>query len=340
MKVKAAILEKTGKIGENPLKIKEIDLPELRDNELLIKVDVCGVCRTDLHVIEGELDNNLKNVIPGHEIVGIISGKGREVKNLNIGERVGVAWLYNSCGNCEYCLSGRENLCENKQFTGFSRNGGYSQYMIADSRFVFQLPVQLKNEEIAPLLCSGAIGYRSFKLANASPGSTLAMFGFGGSAHLTLQLAKRLGYKVVIVSRNEEHLKLAGDLGADFTLSPKEGDIYQGLKDKDIENAIVFAPSAVPVMNALKIIKPGGRVVVSGIHIDGEIKIDYDSQLFHEKTLLSVELYTREDMREYLRLAANLGIKPVYDLIKLEDINSALNDLKKSRVNGVKIIKF
>ena len=339
MKTKAAFLEKPEKIEENPLKIKELELPELKENEVLIKVNACGVCRTDLHVVEGEL-GEIENIVPGHEVVGIIEKVGKEVSTQKIGKKVGVAWLYSSCGSCEYCLSGRENLCQNKQFTGFSKNGGYSEYIIADNRFIFDLPTGLKDEEIAPLLCSGAIGYRSFKLANASPGSTIAMFGFGGSAHLTLQLAKKLGHKVIVVSRNENHLKLASELGADFTFSPKNGEVYENLKDKNIENAIVFAPSAIPVMNALTVIKPGGRVVVAGIHIYGEIKIDYDSQLFHEKTLLSVESYTREDMVEYLRLATNLGIKPVYTDIKLEEINAALTDLKNSEVLGVKVIKF
>ncbi|EEZ92945.1 MAG: zinc-binding alcohol dehydrogenase family protein [Candidatus Parvarchaeum acidiphilum ARMAN-4] len=339
MKTKAAFIEKPEKIEENPLKIKEFELPELRENEVLIKVNACGVCRTDLHVVEGEL-GEIKNIVPGHEVVGTIEKVGKEVSAQKIGKKVGVAWLYSSCGSCEYCLSGRENLCQNKQFTGFSRNGGYSEYIIADNRFIFDLPKGLKDEEIAPLLCSGAIGYRSFKLTNSSPGSTIAMFGFGGSAHLTLQLAKKLGHKVIIISRNENHLKLASELGADFTFSPKNGDVYENLKDKDIEDAIIFAPSATPIMNALKVIKPGGRVVVAGIHIDGEIKIDYDSQLFHEKTLLSVESYTREDMLEYLKLATNLGIKPVYADIKLEDVNSALTELKNSEVMGVKVIKF
>jgi len=339
MKTKAAFIEKPEKIEENPLKIKEFELPELRENEVLIKVNACGVCRTDLHVVEGEL-GEIKNIVPGHEVVGTIEKVGKEVSAQKIGKKVGVAWLYSSCGSCEYCLSGRENLCQNKQFTGFSRNGGYSEYIIADNRFIFDLPKGLKDEEIAPLLCSGAIGYRSFKLTNSSPGSTIAMFGFGGSAHLTLQLAKKLGHKVIIISRNENHLKLASELGADFTFSPKNGDVYENLKDKDIEDAIIFAPSATPIMNALKVIKPGGRVVVAGIHIDGEIKIDYDSQLFHEKTLLSVESYTREDMLEYLKLATNLGIKPVYADIKLEDVNSALAELKNSEVMGVKVIKF
>lgn len=339
MKTKAAFIEKPEKIEENPLKIKEFELPELRENEVLIKVNACGVCRTDLHVVEGEL-GEIKNIVPGHEVVGTIEKVDKEVSAQKIGKKVGVAWLYSSCGSCEYCLSGRENLCQNKQFTGFSRNGGYSEYIIADNRFIFDLPKGLKDEEIAPLLCSGAIGYRSFKLTNSSPGSTIAMFGFGGSAHLTLQLAKKLGHKVIIISRNENHLKLASELGADFTFSPKNGDVYENLKDKDIEDAIIFAPSATPIMNALKVIKPGGRVVVAGIHIDGEIKIDYDSQLFHEKTLLSVESYTREDMLEYLKLATNLGIKPVYADIKLEDVNSALTELKNSEVMGVKVIKF
>lgn len=339
MKTKAAFLEKPGKIEEKPLKIKELKLPELKENEVLIKVSACGVCRTDLHVVEGEL-GNVNNIVPGHEVVGTIERVGSEVKAQKISDRVGVAWLYSSCGSCEYCLSGRENLCQNKKFTGFSKNGGYSEYIIADSGFIFNLPVGLKDEEIAPLLCSGAIGYRSFKLAHASPGSTITMFGFGGSAHLTLQLAKKLGHKVIIVSRNEKHLKLASELGADFTFSPKNGNIYENLKDKDIENAIIFAPSSVPIMNALKVIKPGGRVIVAGIHIDGEIKIDYDSQLFHEKLLLSVESYTRQDMLEYLRLATNLEIKPVYSDIKLEDVNSALTELKNSELMGVKVIKF
>jgi propanol-preferring alcohol dehydrogenase len=340
MEMKCAIIEKTGKIEDNKLKIKEVELPKISNNEILLKISACGVCRTDLHIIEGDLGKDIKNVIPGHEIVGIVKEMGKEVKHVSIGERVGVAWLYRSCGVCEYCISGRENLCKNKEFTGFSRNGGYSEYVVADSRFIFKIPEGFKDEEAAPLLCSGAIGYRSFKLTNPTPGSTIAIFGFGGSAHLTAQLIKKLGHKVVVVSRNEKHLQLAKDLGADFVFSPKYGDVYTNLVDKNIENAIVFAPSPIPIMNALKVIKPGGRVVVSGIHIDGDINLDYDSQLFHEKMLLSVESYTREDMIEYLKLAFNLGIKPVYKTINLGDVNSALERLKKSEINGVEVIKF
>ncbi len=340
MKALSAIIKKTGKIEENPLEIEEKDIPEINNDELLIKVNTCGVCRTDLHIVEGDLSSDVKDITPGHEIVGIVEKTGEKVKNIKKGDRVGIAWLYSSCGNCEYCISGRENLCQNKEFTGFSKNGGYSEYMIAKSNFVFKLPEKLKDEEIAPLLCAGAIGYRSFKLANPSPGSTIAMFGFGGSAHLTLQLAKKLGHNVVVVSRNENHLKLAKDLGADFTFSPKYGEVYSNLINKNIENAIVFAPSAIPIMNALKVIKPGGRVVVSGIHVEGKIDIDYDSQLFHEKMLLSVESYTRQDMLEYLKLAENLDIKSVYNLINLKDINSSLIRLKNSEINGVDVIKF
>ncbi|MEM0143458.1 MAG: alcohol dehydrogenase catalytic domain-containing protein [Candidatus Parvarchaeum sp.] len=171
MKTKAAFLEKPEKIENEPLRIKELELPGLKENEVLVRVNACGVCRTDLHIIEGNL-GEVKNIVPGHEVVGTIEEIGSEVKNQKIGDKIGIAWLYSSCGSCEYCLNGRENLCQNKQFTGFSKNGGYSQYMIADSRYVFNLPTGLKDEEIAPLLCSGAIGYRSFKLAKASPGRT------------------------------------------------------------------------------------------------------------------------------------------------------------------------
>ncbi len=338
MKTKSAVI--VSENGKNRLEIKEVDIPELEDGEILLKVSVCGVCRTDLHILEGDLKKDVNGIVPGHEIVGVVEKAGNSVENLKVGTRVGLGWLYRSCGNCEYCISGRENLCKNKEFTGFSKRGGYSEYVVADSRFVFQLPNGLKDEEIAPLLCSGVIGYRAFKLSNSSAGSTIAMFGFGGSAHLTLQLAKKLGHKVIIVSRNENHLKLAKELGADFTFSPKNGNVFENLKDKDIENAIIFAPSSVPVMNALNIIKPGGRVVVAGIHIDGEIKIDYDSQLFHEKMLLSVEAYTRQDMLEYLKLANNLNIKPQYSTIKLDEINSTLEEMKNSEINGVKMIKF
>lgn len=340
MKIRAAFLEKMDKAENAPLRIRDIVLPKLKDNEVLIKVNSCGVCRTDLHIVEGDLGKMRNGIIPGHEIVGTIEKSGKTVNNVKIGDRIGMAWLYSSCGYCEYCLSGRENLCKNKEFTGFSKNGGYSEYVIADGRFLFKLPKGLNNEETAPLLCSGVIGYRALKLTHAAPGSTVAMFGFGGSAHLTLQLAKRLGYKVAVVTRNTKHLKLAEKLGADFVLSQGDSDMRQSLKNIGLENAIVFAPSSVPIMDALWAIKPGGRVLVSGIHIYGAVTLDYDLQLFHEKTLQSVESYTREDMIEYLNLAENLSIKPVYDSIKLEDINSALLDLKNGRVNGVKVIKF
>jgi propanol-preferring alcohol dehydrogenase len=310
-----------------------LEEPEIRDDEALIRVEKCGVCRTDLHVVEGDLPPILAEIIPGHEAVGKIVEVGSLVKNLSKGDTVGVPWLHSTCGKCEFCVSGRENLCHNKIYTGYSVNGGYAEYMTGKEGYVFKLPEE-NNAELAPLLCAGIIGYRALKLALPRPGARIGFFGFGASAHITLQLASRLGFETVAYSRNPSHIELALKLGATearISGAPKEST-------PTLDAALVFAPVGSVVMQALKDTKKGGTVSIAAIHMTSIPEIDYDRYLFGERRITSVESNTREDAIEFLALAERLGIRGTITLRNLKEANEALIDLKQGRVVGALVL--
>jgi propanol-preferring alcohol dehydrogenase len=335
--MKAMVLHDPYRIEDRPLKQEEVEMPEPKENQVLIKVRACGVCRTDLHIIEGELKPIKSKIIPGHEIVGEIKQLGYGADRFSIGDIVGVPWLYSTCGKCDYCLSGRENLCQNKKFTGYSENGGYAEYTVANQDFCFKLPKNINAESVAPLLCSGIIGYHALKSAISKGEKHIGMFGFGSSAHLTLQLAVKMGYTVSVASRNRDHLDMATGLGAKYTYK-SDSDDMEKLKGT-LDSAIVFAPVGVVVMQALESIKPGGTVVIADIYTTPIGPLDYEKHLFHEKVLTSVEANTRKGAEEYLALAFKFGIKPVYTTKKLEDANDAILDLKKERVKGSVVLR-
>jgi propanol-preferring alcohol dehydrogenase len=333
--MKAMVLHEPAKVETYPLKLEDIDTPEPKANEVLVKIDMCGVCRTDLHVVEGDLHALKQQIIPGHEIVGTVSKIGDNVQTLNEGDRVGVPWLHQTCGKCEYCITERENLCENKIFTGYTVNGGYAQYTTGVEGFVFRLPQNVDPKEHAPLLCAGIIGYRAFKLCATRPGGRIGFFGFGGSAHLILQLASKMGFETVAVSRNLAHIELAKELGASETVYTKEA---QGKVKPSLDSAIVFAPAGSVILEALPYLKKGGTLAIASIHMDELPRIDYDRLLFGERKITSAEANTREDAREFLELAGRLGVRSTVSVMELERANEALSDLKHGKVSGALVL--
>lgn len=336
--MKAMVLHDPSDIGDSPLKYEEVETPKPGENEVLVRVKACGVCRTDLHVVEGELPLVKKPIIPGHEIVGEITALGKGADRFSLGDVVGIPWLYKTCGKCEYCTSGKENLCPNKKFTGYTENGGYAEYVVAHQDFCFRLPKDSPPESMAPLLCSGIIGYHALKAATAGNRKRIGMFGFGSSAHITMQVAVGMGHNVVVVSRNPNHLDLARKLGAKETYLSDDEKAMAKVKGT-LDGAIVFAPVGKVSVSALEAVKPGGIVVVADIYSTPIGPLDYEKHIFHEKILTSVEANTRKDAEEFLDLVFRLGIKPTYSVRKLEDANQALLDLKKERIEGSVVLK-
>ena len=332
------VLRRPEGVSGSPLALVDAAIPLIGDNELLVKVEVCGVCRTDLHIVEGDLPMIKEDLIPGHEVVGRVVGLGKNVSLFKVGDRVGIPWLRWTCGKCEFCLSGRENLCREKRFTGYSDDGGYSEFVSANADYVFSLPESISPEIAAPYLCSGIIGYRAFKLASSErrEGTRMGIFGFGGSAHLVVQLAAKLGVNAIVVSRGREHLELARELGAQEAYAPGEY-LPNELK---LDSAIVFAPSGRTVLQALEAIKPGGSVAVPAIHMDAIPEMDYTRHLFGEKRLFSVEANTRQDAKEFLAYAERFNLKSIVETFPLEGANAALSSLKEGKIRGAVIIKL
>ncbi|HZW57312.1 MAG TPA: zinc-binding alcohol dehydrogenase family protein [Nitrososphaerales archaeon] len=337
--MKAMVLHSPAKAEQQPLKLEEdIQIGHPKENEVLVDVEVCGVCRTDLHVVEGDLPPVLARVIPGHEIVGIVEKMGGGVRTLAVGDRVGVPWLHHTCGRCEFCINGRENLCNNKVFTGYTVNGGYAQQVLGEEGFVFRLPENVEAKRVAPFLCAGIIGYRAFKVALPGPGGRIGFFGFGGSAHLILQFASKLGYETVAYSRNTAHLELAKKLGASEAILSKENRPNQDEAKRDLDGAIVFAPAGSVALEALSYLKKGATVAIAAIHMDTIPPIEYDKYLFGERKVVSVEANTRTDAKEFLELATRLNLDSAVTMRPLAEANEALVDLKNGRVSGAFVL--
>ncbi|MEO0137334.1 MAG: zinc-dependent alcohol dehydrogenase family protein [candidate division WOR-3 bacterium] len=329
--MKAMILEQQAPLESEPLKLKEIALPEPKDNEIRLKINVCGVCRTDLHIVEGELPPHKMPVIPGHQIVGRVDKLGKGAKNYKLGDRVGIPWLYKTCGKCRFCRSGRENLCDNPMFTGYDADGGFAEYVVVHEDFAYLLPENYSDSEVAPLLCAGVIGYQAFKATGLKNSGRLGLFGFGSSAHILLQVCNHLGIETYVVSRTEKELKLAQRLGARWTgrIDDEMGTL--------LDAVIVFAPSGELLVKALKKIDKGGIVVSAGIYTTPLPGFDY-SHIYPEKTLTSVAHTSRDNVREFLNLAGKFKIRTEINEYKLEDANQALLNIKYSRVSGSSVL--
>jgi propanol-preferring alcohol dehydrogenase len=327
------VLEQPGMAEARPLRLMDVDRPEPRGTEVLLKVHVCGVCRTDLHTIEAELDLPKLPIIPGHQVVGTVEARGDKASNLALGDRVGVAWLNETCGSCQYCLRGLENLCGNGRFTGLHVNGGYAEYMVVKEEFAYPIPEGFSDQEAAPLLCAGIIGYRSLRLSAAKDAKRVGLFGFGASAHVVIQVARHWGCEVYVFSRTPSHQELGRELGA----------VWAGSADDDpgirLESAVMFAPAGELVPRALELLDKGGTLALAGIYMTAIPELAYDKHLYHEKILRSVTASTRRDGKELLEVAAEIPIQTHTTVYPLEKANEALLDIQHSRVSGAAVLE-
>jgi len=323
--MRAAVLRRCRPIAERPLEIVDLPRPEAKPREVLLRVRACGVCRTDLHVVEGELPPLHDRVIPGHQIVGEIVGTGA---------RVGVSWLGGTDGTCLYCRRGMENLCDAPVFTGYTIDGGYAQYAVAREEFVYPLPGALDDLQVAPLLCAGIIGYRSLRVAGVEKGDRVGLFGFGASAHLALPVLQAWNCEVYVATRGASHRKLAESLGAKWV-----GDERQA-PPVALDRAITFAPSGDVVVAALSSLRKGGVVAINAIHLDRMPEFDYDRLLWGERQIRSVANMTRQDAHEFLALAAEIGLRPKVTRFPLEQANEALLAIKQDAIDGAAVIEL
>ncbi len=328
------VFEKPADVQAGPLVLRDVPVPEPGPGQVRVRVQVCGVCRTDLHIVEGELPQAKRPVVPGHEVVGIVDQVGKGVSTVREGDRVGVAWLQETCGRCEFCRAGRENLCGQARFTGYHADGGYAEYLLVPAVFVYPLPPALSDDETAPLLCAGIIGYRALRLSGVKPGQRLGLYGFGASAHITIQVARHWGCAVYVCSLRDQHRTLARELGAVWV-----GEATDMPPDK-LHGAIIFAPVGDIVPPALRALEKGGTVAIAGIHLTPIPAIDYDRDLFQERILRSVTANTRQDAVDLLREAAAIPIRPRTQGFRLEEANVALQALKAGNINGAGVLKI
>jgi propanol-preferring alcohol dehydrogenase len=330
--MRAMVMSRTGDVSDNRLELRERPTPVPQSRQVLVKIHACGVCRTDLHVVEGELPGIKIPLIPGHQAVGTVVQVGHEVRDVRAGDRVGIAWLQGTCGTCEFCATGRENLCEAAQFTGYQVDGGFAEYAIAPSRFAYPIPPIFSDEEAAPLLCAGIIGYRALRLSGIEPGQRLGLYGFGASAHIAIQIARHRGCQVYVSSLKAEHQELARELGAVWV-----GGSADMPPDK-LHGSIIFAPAGELVPFALRALERGGTLALAGIHMSPIPSLDYDREVFGERVIRSVTANTRQDGLDLLREAAAIPIKPHTVRFPLEQANHALQELKAGNFQGAAVL--
>ncbi|MFJ6416047.1 zinc-dependent alcohol dehydrogenase family protein [Paeniglutamicibacter sp. NPDC091659] len=323
-----------GPIVSHPLVLGDRPDPQPAAGELLLDVQVCGVCRTDLHLAEGDLVPRHSRVVPGHEIVGIVREAGPGCSKFEPGDRVGVPWLGSVCGICRFCRRGDENLCLAPAFTGWDRDGGYAELVTAAEDFVYRIPPNLADEHAAPLLCSGIIGYRALKRSALPPGGRLGIYGFGGSAHLTAQMARHMGASVYVMTRSSEARALALELGAVFVGGPTEAP------PEPLDSAILFAPVGDLVPVAMRALDRGGTLAVAGIHLTDIPSLHYETDLFQERQLRSVTANTRTDGEEFLKLAAEMELRPTTTMYAFAAADQALEDLARDRVTGTAVLRI
>lgn len=318
-------------IVEDPLLLTELSVPEPGAVQVRLRVQVCGVCHTDLHIVEGEIFPTKMPIIPGHQVVGVVDALGEGVTGLKKGQRVGVPWFYDACGSCNFCQTGNENLCTKARFTGFNVDGGFAEYMLAESRYVLPIPDELSDEQAAPLLCAGIIGYRSLRKADVLPGERIGLFGFGASAHLAIQVARYWDCEVYTFTRSQKHRDHALELGSAWVGGASDQP------PKLLDRAIIFAPVGKLVHDALGKLRPGGTLAINAIHMTPIPEMPY-KLIYGERTMRSVANATYEDGVAFLDLAVKVPIKATVEIYDLEDANQALYAVKNSRINGVAVL--
>jgi len=331
--MKACLLHAPAAIETNPLEYADVTRPRPKNGEVLLRVHACGVCRTDLHVIEGELPPRKSPVIPGHQVVGIVEKRGEGAQRFAVGARVGIAWLYHTDGTCEYCSAGAENLCDHPTFTGYSVDGGYAEFIAAPENFVYAIPEGFPDDQAAPLLCAGIIGFRSLRLSGIKVGGRLGFYGFGAAAHVAIQVARHWEVEVYASTRDARHQKLALELGAAWA-----GGTFDE-PPKKLDAAIVFAPAGEIVPTALTALKKGGVLVLGGIHMSPIPSFSYDL-LYQERMIRSVANNTRKDGEDFLRVAAEIPIRSHVQVYPLAEANRALNALKNDAIPGAAVLRI
>lgn len=329
--MKACVLEAPAPVEANPLHFTEVAIPRPGRGEILVGVHACGVCRTDLHVVEGELPPGKSPVIPGHQIVGVVEEPGEDAHRFSKGARVGIAWLHRTDGACEYCRAGAENLCDHPTFTGYTVDGGYAEYVVAAEDFVYPIPEGFTDEQAAPLLCAGIIGFRALRLSGIEKGGKLGLYGFGAAAHLAIQVARHWGAEVYASTRDARHQRLALDLGAVWA----GGTLAE--PPVKLDAAIIFAPAGEIVPAALKALKKGGTLALGGIHMSPIPALDYNL-LYQERVIRSVANNTRQDGKDFLRIAAEIPIHSQVQQFALREANQALNQLKNDAIKGEAVL--
>lgn len=332
--MRAMVLEELADIHSSPLTLRELPDPEPAVGEIRVKVSCCAICRTDLHVIEGDLPRETLPIIPGHQVVGVVDQLGDGCRRFAVGDRVGIAWLRQTCGECRYCRAGRENLCENSRFTGYHAHGGYAEYAVVPEAFAYAIPEPFSDAEATPLLCAGIIGYRALSRSQLPRGGTLGIYGFGSSAHVVIQIARHRGCDVYVVTRGETHRQLAREMGAAWV-----GAEAAEMPVK-VDSAIIFAPAGELVLPALEHLDKGGTLALAGIYMSEIPALDYERYVFYERNIHSVTANTREDGRNLLAEAAEIPIRPHVTTYPLEDANRALQDLKDDRINGTGVLQI
>jgi len=328
------VISEFKRVEDNPLELREVPVPLPGPGEVLVRVSYCGVCHTDLHTVEGELPAVSLPRIPGHQAVGTVEQRGEGAELFRKGDRVGVAWLYSACGRCSFCRGGLENLCLQARFTGYQVAGGYAEYLVVPEEFASGLPENFPDEQAAPLLCAGIIGYRALRLSRLKPGQRLGLYGFGASAHVTIQVARHWNCRVYVFSRSQKHREHALELGASWAGNPDE------LPPEKLDSAIVFAPAGEVARLALRAVDRGGIVALAGIYMTPIPEIDYRNELYYEKGLRSVSNATRQDGAEFLKIAADIPVRTEVRVYPLEEANRALYDVKHSLINGAAVLKI
>jgi propanol-preferring alcohol dehydrogenase len=330
--MKAMVLGGYGAPTDRPLEWRDIPVPAVGPEDILIRVRCCGVCHTDLHVVEHELTEARLPLVPGHEVIGTVERTGERAGRFKAGQRVGAAWLRSACGVCRFCRSGRENLCESARFNGYHADGGYAEFMAVPERFAYAVPDRFEDTAAAPLMCAGIVGYRALVLSEAGAGGVLGLYGFGGSAHIAIQIARHRAIRVFVFTRSAEHQRHARELGADWVGTAADEPPAK------LTSAIIFAPVGRLYVDALRVMDRGGTVVSAGIHMSPIPEMDYDRYLYHERKMLSVANATRRDGEELLAAAAEIPVRTTIRTYPLEAANAALDDLKAGRIDGAAVL--